>query len=211
MRTSPRMSRRVWLVLAPAAGLAVPLRGGETLDVRLAGGQLKISAPRLSFISGKALDRLHDGAPVPFALQASLYLDRLAPPVTRDIERFVISYDLWEGKFAVTLLGPRRRTSTQPTTVAAETWCVGELALPTTGLNETQPFWVRLEVRAEDPARNTAPSDEPMSLARLIDLFSRRGRGEERRVEAEAGPFRLADLKRAEHGSLRLPAPGIAP
>ncbi len=214
MRTGPEMTRRtlvLWLAPMSGACLGIPVRA-ESLEPRLSGNNLKIAAPRFRFVTGKPLERLHDGAPVPFAIQLSLLTDRTAGPAFRDIQRFVISYDLWEEKFAVVKLGARRKSASHLTATAAEAWCIDEMALQPAGLGEQQPFWIRLEVRAEDPSRDVAANDEPMSLARLIDLFSRRTRGEERRWSAEAGPFRLAQLRQTQgqQGSARFPAPRSA-
>jgi|GEM_PF-329139 len=205
MPSGGEVTRRTLLLLfAPAAGLAIPRSGrDEALDVRLDGPLLRISAPKFHFVTGKPLQRLHDGAPVPFAIQLCIKLDPAASPLYRDIQRFVMSYDLWEQKFSVTRLGPGRRTTSHATAAGAEGWCIGEMAVEPKGIAATQPFWVRLEVRAEDLVNRASPESDSMTLARLIDLFSRRSRGEERLWNAEAGPFRLADLKRGRSAAFR--------
>ena len=56
-------TRRRWLYL----NLAVPLMpniAGERLDVRRESDVLRVSAPRLQFLSGKPLERLRDGVSV---------------------------------------------------------------------------------------------------------------------------------------------------
>ncbi len=177
------------------AALAVA-NASELLDVRLEGDRLKVSAPRFHFVAGKALQRLHDGAPVAFAVQLSVSLERSGSPLLRDIQRFVLSYDLWEQKFSVTRLGPGRKTTSHATADDAENWCIDEMGLQAAAVRENQPFWVRLEVRAEDTNSRVGWDNDPVSLARLIDLFSRRSRGDEKHWEAQAGPFRMADLMR---------------
>ncbi len=204
MPSGDEVTRRTFLFLfAPAAGLAIARsQRDELLDVRLDGEILRITAPKFHFITGKPLQRLHDGAPVPFAIQLSVKLDPAASPLYRDIQRFVMSYDLWEQKFSVTRLGPGHRTTSHATAAGAEAWCISEMAVAPKGVAAAQPFWVRLEVRAEDPVNRAAAESDSMTLARLIDLFSRRSRGEERLWNAEAGPFRLTDLKRG-HSAFR--------
>ncbi len=192
-----------WLVPACGTCLSVPL-GAEGLEVRLVNGRIRIAAPRLHFVEGKPLERLHNGAPVPFAMQLSLSTDRFATTIGRDIERFILSYDLWEERISVAKLGHPRQSISGLTAAAAETWCVDKMAVAPAGFGQNQPFWVRLEVREEDPdAAASAESEDPMSLARLIDIFSRRTRGEKTRWSAEGGPYRLATLKTGMAGERR--------
>jgi hypothetical protein len=182
--------RALFLSVAVAAA-----ERSEAFDLRLQGDRLRVAAPKFSFVTGRPLQRLRDGAPVPFAVQFSVFTDRTSGPLVRDIQRFVVSYDLWEEKFAVTRLGPGRKTASHSTAAATEAWCLDEMALDASRLPERQQFWARLEVRAEDPRIDSGHNGDPMSLARLIDLFSRGAGREEKRWNVEAGPFRLADLR----------------
>lgn len=196
MRNCPRFTRRTFLLFCSApVALAAPL-GAEALEVRLAGDRLKVSAQQFRFVTGKALERLQNGAPVPFAIQLSLSTTRTGAPVVRDIQRFVLSYDLWEQRFTVSRLGGRKRSASNLTATAVEGWCVDEMSLDPAGISEQQPFWLHLEVRAEEARHDNPDTDEPLNLTRLIDLFSRKARGEDRRTRVDAGPFRLADLRR---------------
>ncbi|HWR49944.1 MAG TPA: hypothetical protein VN428_02485 [Bryobacteraceae bacterium] len=196
MRNCPRFTRRTFLLFCSApVAFAAPL-GAEALEIRLVSGRLKVSAPQFRFVTGKALERLHNGAPVPFAVQLSLSTTRSGVPILRDIQRFVLSYDIWEQRFAASRLGPRRRSASNLTANAVETWCLDEMSLEPSGVSEQQQFWLRVEVRAEEPRQDAPDYDEPLNLTRLIDLFSRKARGEDRRTRIEAGPFRLAELRR---------------
>jgi hypothetical protein len=195
----PDFTRRSFLGLLPAAaiGLTTNLEA-EGLDVRMAGESIRVTAPQLRFVTGNPLERLKNGAPVPFALQLSLSTDHWASVAVRDIERFVLSYDLWEEKFSIAKMGRPRRLISHLAAHAAESWCVGEMSLATAGISEQQQFWVRLEARAENPAEQAElERQESVSLARLIDMFSRRARGDQNRWAADAGPLRLIDLKKA--------------
>ncbi len=175
----------------------------ESLDLRLADGLLRIAAPNLKFVSGKPLERLQNGAPVPFAFQLAVSTDRWATVLSRDIQRFVFSYDLWEEKFAVVKMGYPRKSVSHLGARAAEAWCVNELALAPAGIGERQPFWVRLDVRSEDPAEQAElDRQDSVSLTRLIEMFSRRTRGEQNRWLADAGPFRLDDLKKGPRAAV---------
>jgi hypothetical protein len=192
------MTRRCLLCrLLPAAGmcLSTPLFADEELDVYLRGDRIKISAPRLRFVAGPPLERLQNGAPVPFAIQLSISTDRWRSTLSRDIERFVLSYDLWEEKFSVIRLGNPRRGVSNLGARAAEAWCVDEMSLAAAGLKD-QRFWVRLEVRNEDRSQSAGDAEGP-TLAHLIELFSRRGRSDQQsRWQFDAGPLRLSDLRK---------------
>ncbi len=207
-----QMTRRSLLSLVPAAGAslfagqasgAAP-RSSERLEPRLENGLIRVAAPDLRFVSGAPLERLRNGAPVPFALQLALSSDRFATVLQRDIERFVLSYDLWEEKFAVTRFGRPRRTASHLTDRTAEAWCIAQTGVPPAGMADSQPFWLRLEARAESPAEETeTEGDGAMSLTRLVELFSRRGRSDPSHFSVEAGPFRLASLKKVRAEVLR--------
>jgi hypothetical protein len=188
--------RQLLLCLLPASGvcLSTPL-AAESLQPRLGGGQIRVAVPHLRFVTGKSLERLRNGAPVPFAIQLAVSTDRWLTIGQRDIERFVLSFDLWEEKFAISKLGSPRKQVSHLAARAAESWCVDEMAVVPAGIGGTQPFWMRIEVRAEDPGEDPAIlTAEGVSLSRLVELFSRRTRNEQTRWLVEAGPFRLADL-----------------
>ena len=190
--------RKLLYLLLPASGAcfskALP---DEALDPRLEDGQIRVSAPQLRFVSGSALERLQNGGLVPFALQLALSTDRWATVSHRDIERFVFSYDLWEQRFSIAKLGSPRRSVARLSARAAESWCIREMVLSQEGLAPEQPFWLRLEARAENPAGDPhVMTEEGVSLTRLVELFSRRSRGGDSRWSIDAGPFRLASLAR---------------
>src|SRR5271165_1756749 len=92
-RRRDRMSRRNWLL----AGLATPLfsvRAAEPLEVKYDGDNLHISVPTWHFLSGKSLERLHDGASVAYVAQVTLFRDDHVTPIGRRYGRFVVSLDL---------------------------------------------------------------------------------------------------------------------
>jgi hypothetical protein len=196
-----------WLASAGAIWLLAPL-GAEGLDVRLAGDRIRVAAPRMDFLAGRPLERLRNGAPVPYALQLSLSTDRGVTTLARDIQRFVFSYDLWEEKFSVRKVGAPRRSQSHLSAADAQAWCVEQMTLATGGLGREQKFWVRLEVRAEEPdSRMGMESEDVVSLTELIEFFSRRTKGGENRWVADAGPLRIAELRKgAQRG---LPAAGV--
>jgi len=193
MRTL-RLARRRLLAAAVAC---LPL-SAQTLIPRLTNDHLHVSAPQLHFLTGKLLERLHNGAPVAIALQLVLTPEGALAPAARDVARFVLSYDLWEEKFAVTRLGRPAGSVSHLTAEAAEAWCVEALSLPVAGLDPGKPFRLKLEGRLEAPREEAGLETEAgVSLARLVELFSRRSRQREERWSAQAGPVRLADLRKS--------------
>src|ERR1051325_4373729 len=105
------ISRRSWLL----AGLAIPLssaRSEEPLSVSFDGDNLHIAAPELHFLSGRVLSRLKDADTVTFLSQITLFNDAKGASVFKRVpHRVVVSYALWEDKFAVTILGASTRTT----------------------------------------------------------------------------------------------------
>jgi hypothetical protein len=140
---------------------------------------------------------------VVFLSQLSISTEVNAPAIKRAVDRFVVSYDLWEEKFSVIESAERARAS-HLSSAAAEAWCLDHLAVGIGGLAPDKPIWVRLELRAED-ARDQAGvvDDSGINLTRLIEVFSNPARATQMRWEAMAGPMRLADLKRETRSSRR--------
>ncbi|HYM11458.1 MAG TPA: hypothetical protein VEU62_12040 [Bryobacterales bacterium] len=190
------MSRRSWLL----ALLYAPLREGPpaaALVVHAQGDRLRFSAPSLRFLTGKPLERLHNGASVTFDFQLTLFAGARTARLEQSFAQFVSSYDLWEEKFSVVRLGAAaRRSASHLSAAAAEAWCLDNLMLPAARLSRDKPFWVRLELREEDPKERPAePGDPGLTLARLIEIFSRPAREQQLHLVEEAGPLRLMDLE----------------
>jgi len=197
-----KVTRRWWLLASFGAPLTLGL-AAQSLGVRLDGDDLRIAAPQFHFLTGKPLEKLKDGASVAFLAQLSLSSEVNSPAIKRAVDRFIVSYDVWEEKFSVTQTGVERGTVTHLTSTAAETWCLDRLAVGIDGVASEKPFWVRLEIRVED-ARDQAGvvGDAGINLTRLIEIFSNAARAQQSRWEAVTGPVRLMDLKR-EHRSSR--------
>jgi hypothetical protein len=192
------------------AGLGAGVRRGhaaESLRVRLISDRLLVAAPQLHFLMGRPLERLHNGASVWFDFQLSAVAERpaagVAPRVLeRAVERFAVSYDLWEEKFSVSPLSRTARAVSHLTSAGAETWCLEHVPLATGALAADREFWLRLEVRAEE-ARDRAPllSEPGINLSRLIELFSRPSRTGQPSWVVDDGPFLLGDLRSGGRGS----------
>src|SRR5581483_3694070 len=137
-----RISRRSWLM----AGLAIPLfkaRAVESLEVSFDGDNLRVAAPGLHFLTGKPLERLRDGATVTFLSQLTLFSDAQGTVFKRVAERLVVSYDLWEEKFSVTIPGGGKRQIPHVSATQAESWCLENLAISALGLAPNRPFWLQ--------------------------------------------------------------------
>jgi hypothetical protein len=185
--------RILMFIVASASILAA-----QSLTPRMEGGQLRLSAPRLHFLIGEALARLHNGATVNYEFELTLRTEKAATPIAVVKSHFAVSYDLWEEKFAVTKLEPSPRSVSHLSAAAAEAWCIESLTVSSAGLAPDQPFWIRLDFRADDPSAGRNETDNSsFTLSSLIDIFSRRNRGGEYvNGFEEAGPLRLDRLKK---------------
>ena len=169
----------------------------QDLVLRRSTDQVRVSAPRLHFLTGKPLERMRNGASVTYDMQLTVYAENRLSVLRRGFERFVVSYDLWEEKFSATRMHSARTSASHLTADAAESWCLDNLSIPVAGLPLDKPVYLRLEVRAQEPRdRRPSEDDEGISLARLIDIFSKAGNpvsgGQWR---AEAGPVLLQNGK----------------
>ena len=179
------------LVAAWGAGV-----DAQTLQVRADAGRIRVSSAKSQFLDGASLERLHNGAPVVFAIQVTLLTGSKGTVLARSAGRFAVSFDIWEEKFAVTRLGNPRRSASHLAAAEAEAWCLENLVLTAAGLSPDAAFWIRLDVRTEANGEAPAPGEEAgVTLARLVDLFSRPQREGDTRRRAEAGPLRLKDLR----------------
>ena len=188
-------TRRKWLVLLMGAPVAMGL-SASPLQVRLDGDFVRIAAPQLRFLSGKTLERLKDGASVAFLGQISLSTSENGPVESRSVARFALSYDIWEEKFSVTRIQQTRHTVSHLSLDAAQNWVLDDLSLGTGAIPPDRPFWLRLELRAEDPRDELGIVGEPgINLTRLVEIFSRPPGAAQPRWTLQAGPLRLSDLR----------------
>lgn len=167
----------------------------QTLVPRWDGDRLQVIAPSLHFLTGRALDRLHNGASIPYAFQMTLTTLPRSLPLQRALDRFVVSYDVWGERFKVVQSNVPRRAVANLTASAAETWCVEQMSVPSAGVPADKDLWLRLEVRAEEPVQSPI-TDYGLSLTSLIELFSRRAPAQTQEWSAETQPFRLASVRR---------------
>jgi hypothetical protein len=181
------------MALAFIGSLVVPL-DAQTVSIGRNGEMVTVQAPGLGFIKGETLARLKDGRSVRVDLDLTVLPGPGGSPAARGRQTYVLSYDLWEERFAVTLAGPPPRSVAYLSANAAEAWCLEQLTIPVTALGtlRTAPFWIRLEYRILD-GDGTGLADEGsgLSLKGLIEALSRRPKTTATTHAIEAGPFRI--------------------
>ena len=170
---------------------------GQNLKVRAEADRLRVSAGQLHFLTGRALEKLHDGASVTYRLLLTIHSEKAGKTLARVLQRFTVSYDLWEEKFSATRLDTPARSASNLSSAKLEAWCLDNLSLPLAELPANRSFWVRLEFETEEPRDPGNPDNSPLTLSSLIDIFSRRGHEDETvRGFDEVGPLTLTELRK---------------
>jgi hypothetical protein len=188
-------STRRYVVPLTLLAWAVANLGAQAVTVSRVADAVAVRAPGFTFIKGEPLVRLRDGRSVRADLDLSVLPKPGDPAAAHSRQTFVLSYDLWEERFAVTLVGPPSKSAAYLTSAAAESWCLEQLTVPAASLGSLGrdvPFWIRLEYRilgGDSPAAGT--DDAGLTLRGLIDAFSSRRKATEWTHAIEAGPFRL--------------------
>lgn len=195
--------RAWWIALAFLGGVATAMFA-EELILRAQGTRLDFSAPRVHYLTGRPLARLKNAEPVAFDFQARLATGTKANVVKQNTARFVISYDLWEERYAVTKTTPSRKTAGHLTAADAEAWCLQEMSIvDLSGIAANQQLWASLDIRAAEESearlfsRNDI-SDAGISLNGLIELFSKPSRATQAHWILENGPTTLEQLRRGQ-------------
>lgn len=184
--------------LVPLALFVAAVPAGQ-LSLSLHGDALFASSRQLDLIQPRLLAKLKQGGTVAFDFQLSLWVGSSNLVNRRAFERFVVSYDLWEERFAVTTLRstPARANGLSAANVGA--WCLQNLSVPMPKSPAAEQVRVKLEVRAAENRRDLELSpEEGVSLTQLIDVFSQRSRGGEARWTLESAPVTVAALRARE-------------
>ena len=199
---SPYRGIRIWWLWAAfLSGFALAM-WAEDLLLSYRDNQIQLSAPRVHFLTGKPLERLHNAAEVPFDFVVTLFSGSRNHLLRRTGARFAVSYDLWEEKFSVTRLTGTRKSVAHLTKEAAEVWCMDQLPLDAAGLRDTEPFWVHLEIRAQNAKNSTNLfgrenlSESGISLNGLVEIFSRPAQTDQPHWNLDAGPMTLNEVRR---------------
>lgn len=172
------------------------LPAGDGLTVHLRNGEISVSTARLEVIGDSVLTRLKSGSSVAFDFHLALWSGTRSNLRRRAFERFVVSYDLWEEKYAVTGLRKPKLSATRLSPEAVGPWCVRQIKLANVDLAPDERVWVQLDVRAVDPKQDAGLFDsEGVSLVNLVELLSRPARRDGLRWTRESGALRVAELK----------------
>lgn len=167
--------------------------GSQSMTVTTTGGEVRVQAPGFRFISGEPLARLKDGLTVRVELEVRVLAGPgAAVAATQRRQTFVLSYDLWEERFAAAVSGTGSRSVSHLTAEAAEAWCIQQVTVPVSGLGSlrSRPFWIRLESRILN-GKSDGREGEGLTLRGIIDTLSRRQASDKTSQSAEAGPFRV--------------------
>jgi hypothetical protein len=167
---------------------------GQAPTVVSVAGAVHVRAPAFGFIEGPVLERLKDGRSVQVDLGLSVLPAPEGPVVARAEQRFTVSFDLWEERFAVAMIGAPRSIS-HLRAKDAEAWCLERLTIRETELGRLGrdvPFWIRLVAQVPQLAPPPEAEEARFTLRGLIDRLSRR-REDELRRSMEAGPLRLTN------------------
>lgn len=181
-------------IVATLAWPAVHL-SSQSVNVTTAAGAVHVQAPGFRFVDGDALARLKDGQSVRVELVFTMLAKPGASTFAERRQTFVLSYDLWEERFAVTTPGKSSPLISHLTAPAAEAWCVQQVAVPVSAMGPFAklPFWIRLESRVADGVSGEGDDEEGLTLRNLIDVFSRRRKTGTAMHAIEAGPFRVQE------------------
>jgi hypothetical protein len=187
---------RAHVALVIAAALASPAAlSSQSVTVSTAGSAVRVQAPGFRFIDGESLTRLKDGQSVRVELVLAVLGKPGADLAAERRQTFVVSYDLWEERFAVTTVDASPRAMSHLSAAAAEAWCIQQLEIPVSALGplaRNLPFWIRLESRVLTGGVDR-DDEAGLTLRSLIDALSRRGKTGEAPRSIEAGPFRVQE------------------
>jgi len=168
--------------------------GAQAVTVSRVADAVAVRAPAFTFIKGEPLVGLKNGRSVRVELDLSVLARPGDAAAARSRQLFVLSYDLWEERFAVTLAGTPSKSVAYLTSAGAEAWCLEQLTVPVGALGSLgrdQPFWIRLEYRILDGDNPRGGDDAGFTLRGLIDALSPRRQATALTHAIEAGPFRL--------------------
>ncbi len=168
----------------------------QALLVERNGSGLHVSAPGMPLLEGKPLEQLHNGASVTYVFDLTLTPDQESVPAVRLVQRFIFSFDLWEEKFSVVQADPPGKSASQMTAAAAVSWCLDQMRVSAKSLSAEKDFVIKLECwTVGDAGESGSQNGSSLTLAGLVDVFSRKGRNPPPHWVAVAGPLRLANLR----------------
>jgi len=189
MRTVATQAALFLMAIIPVELLA------QAIAVQRAGDALAVRAPTFAFLKGDPLVPLKDGRTLRVDLDLSVLPGPGGTAAAEARQVFVVSYDLWEERFAATVAGVPSRSIANRTVADVEGWCLDQLTVPLARLGplaHDRPFWIRLTSRVIDGDGATPAGDaDGFTLRGLIDALSRRRKDNVWTHAVEGGPFRL--------------------
>jgi hypothetical protein len=188
------VTARVGALAVAALMVSITTASAQTLTIATAGDVVKVRAPGWSFLTAEPLARLKEGRTVRVELVVFALAAPGRSPTAALRQIFSVSYDLWEERFAVSTAGARPASVSHLTAAAAEAWCLDQLAVPIAALGavDRDRFWIRLECRILDGTSAPGAADEAgLTLQRLIDVLSRRGKPDAAARTLDGGPFHV--------------------
>jgi hypothetical protein len=193
-----RAAPRAWTVgFAALVWLALPpLLAAQSLTVRAAGDMLQVRGTGLRLIEGVVAGHLKDGRSVRVDFEMTILDQAQGTPITQNRQSFILSFDLWEQRYAVTRAGAAPRSISHLAARDAEAWCLENMAIPLTALGRFArdlPFWMRVEYRVQDQPPPASDTESAFTLRTLIEALSRRRPEEALDRSIEAGPFRIGN------------------
>jgi hypothetical protein len=190
-----------WLVAAFVSGFGLAMLA-EDLRLNWRNSYLEFSAPHMHFLTGKPLERLQHGVQVPFDFKISLYSGTKSHLFNQLAERFLVSYDVWGETFSVVKTQSPRSMVTHLDAAEAEAWCLKQMPVSPSGLDDKVALWARLEVRVPPDSKIVNPfgrdsiSESGINLTGLIELFSRPPALAQPHWTLDFGPQTLEEVKR---------------
>ena len=169
----------------------------KSLAVAIDKDGLQVSARQLRFLSDKELKKLHNGLTVNLIIDLTAATDGSKNPLYRAQERFAFSFDLWEEKYTVYHSPPDGQSISHLTAAEAEGWCLKNLIVPLDRIPEQNVFMIQLECFIDESDEENNRENSPgLTIADIVEYFSRRKSEGPNHWKISTGPLRLDDLKR---------------
>ena len=168
----------------------------QALEVEIVRDSLRISAGQLHFLSDTELERLHNGLTVNLIINLTVVTERSRSTLYQAQERFAFSFDLWEEKYSVFQSPPDGRYVSHLPAGSAEEWCLKNMPIPLDVIPDRDSFMIQLECSVEEIEKENSPEEASgLTLAKLIEYFSRKKGGKPYRWKISTGLLQLSDLK----------------
>jgi hypothetical protein len=168
----------------------------QTLEVEIVKDSLQLSARQLYFLSDTELQRLHNGLTVNLIISLTVSMKDSRNTLYRAQEQFAFSFDLWEEKYSVFHSAPDGQSVSHLPIGSAESWCLQNMPIPLDVIPDRAPFMIHLDCFIEETEQENSGEEAPgLTLAGIIEYFSRKKGEQPHRWRISSGLLRLNDLK----------------